>query len=178
MSHTARRLDQILTDAPLSAAILARLAAARQAARIIAPICAEIAPDLDPLRPGTCDLRERVLRIWLRSSAHSTKLRQAIPRLLARLQSHGLEVSEIKVGVQLPTVREKPPANARNSGAKSELAQARGSDEAAGYVSLLAFTQKLALTLPESGLRRAATKLGLAVDARLARMRESDQTFD
>jgi len=92
MNQSARRIDQILTDAPLAANLLARLAAGRRAARAIAPICAEIAPGFDPLRPGTCDLRGRDLRIVLTSNAQATRLRQALPRLRAALQDHGVEV--------------------------------------------------------------------------------------
>ncbi len=178
MNHPARRIDQILTDSAIAAALLGRIAAGRNAARIIAPICAEIAPDFDPFRPGSCDLRERELRIWLRSSAQSTKLRQATPRLLAALQRQGLEVNEIKVGVQPRTVRESNFAKRSNSapiprevGQGEEKAQAR-------YNAPLEFSRQLALTLPDSPLRRAVADLGKAVAARLARMRESDQPFD
>ena len=177
MNHPARRIDRILSDAPLAATLLARLAAAREAAGVIAPICAEVAPDFDPTRPGACDLREQVLRIWLRSSAHSTKLRQAIPRLTARLQSHGLKVNEIKVGVQLGRVREKAGANfARNGGSAGPI-PTTAARAAADYVMPIAFTQKLALTLPDSDLRRAAVRLGQSLQTRLAGIRESDKSF-
>jgi hypothetical protein len=177
MNPSARRIDRILSDTPLAATLLARLAAAREAAGVIAPICAEVAPDFDPTRPGACDLREQVLRIWLRSSAHSTKLRQAIPRLTARLQSHGLKVNEIKVGVQLGRVREKKSADSRKTdrlGRPIPSTTSRGGDE---YLMPIAFTQKLALTLPDSELRRAAVRLGQSLQTRLAGIRESDQTF-
>jgi hypothetical protein len=178
MNPTARRVDQILTDTPLAASLLARLAAARQAAQVIAPICAEIAPDFDPLQPGACDLRERVLRIWLRSSAHSTKLRQTAPRLLSSLQRHGLEVNEIKVGVQLGRVREKAPADLRKSAAKALLPDRNQAANTKNFVEMREFSRKLALTLPESNLRHAVSRLGTAVEARLARMRDSDQSFN
>jgi hypothetical protein len=178
MNHPARRIDRILSDAPLAATLIARIAAAREAAGVIAPICAEVAPDFDPAKPGACDLRDQVLRIWLRSSAHSTKLRQAIPRMTARLQSHGLKVSEIKVGVQLGRVREK---SAANSGNNAHTARPFGAPAAEGreqYLMPLAFSRELALTLPESPLRSAALRLGQSLQTRLAGMRESDQTFN
>lgn len=178
MSHPARRVDQILTDSALAASLLARLEAAREAAQIIAPICAEIAPDFDPLRPGNCDLRDGVLRLWLRSSAHSTKLRQATPRLLASLRRQGLEVNEIKVGVQPDRVREKARTDLRNNDAVARL-PATGEDKAEPrYSNPLRFAQMLVLTLPDSALRRAAANLGKAMATGLARMRESDQSFD
>jgi len=178
MSHPARRIDQILTDSAIAAALLSRLAAGREAARIIAPICAEIAPDFDPFRPGSCDLRERVLRIWLRSSAQSTKLRQATPRLIAALQRQGLEVSEIKVGVQPRRVRESNCAERSNSALFAREVEPNGKSAQTLYAAPLEFSRQLALTLPDSPLRRAATALGKALSARLARMRESNQPFD
>jgi len=178
MSHPARRVDQILSDSALAATLLARLAAAREAARIIAPICAEVAPDFDPLRPGNCDLRDGVLRIWLRSSAHSTKLRQATPRLLASLRRQGLEVNEIKVGVQPGRVRENAQPDPRNKDAVTRIAEVREGKTEAHYDAPLKFAQKLVLTLPDSALRRAAANLGKAMATGLARMRDSDQSFD
>jgi len=177
MNHPARRIDRILSDTPLAAGLLARLAAAREAARLIAPICAEVAPDFDPTRPGACDLREQVLRIWLRSSAHSTKLRQAIPRLTARLQSHGLKVNEIKVGVQLGRVREKIPADSRKTDRLGRPILATAARDGKEYLMPIAFSEKLALTLPDSDLRRAAVRLGQSLQTRLAGMRDSNQTF-
>ena len=177
MSHPARRIDQILTDSAIAAALLARIAAGREAARIIAPICAEIAPDFDPFRPGSCDLRERVLRIWLRSSAQSTKLRQATPRLLAALQRQGLEVSEIKVGVQPRTVRESNCAERSNSAQFPREVEQNKKSALALSTAPLEFSRQLVLTLPDSPLRRAAAALGKAFAARLARMRESNQPF-
>ena len=178
MTRSIPRADQILADSALAAALLGRLAAGREAARIIAPICAEVAPDFDPFRPGSCDLRERVLRIWLRSSAQSTKLRQATPRLLAALQHRGLEVNEIKVGVQPRRVRESFAADALNRPGLAQDDLQRGQNKEAMYAKPLEFARKLALTLPDSPLRLAAFALGHAMDLRLARMRELDQPFD
>ena len=178
MIPTTRRIDQILTDSLLAAPLIARLAAARQAAQAIALICAEVAPDFDPMQPGACDLREKTLRIWVRSGAHSTKLRQSSPRLVASLQLHGLEINEIKVGVQPGRVRENPARNARNSGFAPTGNDAITAITSANYLAALDASRKLALALPESGLRAAVDRLKAAIDARLARMRESDQSFE
>jgi len=178
MNHTSRRIDRILSDAPLAANLFARLAAARQAAGIIAPICAEIAPDFDPTRPGACELREQVLRIWLRSSAHSTKLRQAIPRMAARLHDHGLQVSEIKVGVQLGRLREKRPGDSGKNAGMAGAVVAPVRRTASEYLMPIAFSEKLALTLPDSPLRSAVLGLRRSLQTRLAGMRESNQPFD
>ncbi|HYA65623.1 MAG TPA: hypothetical protein VEE84_02990, partial [Burkholderiaceae bacterium] len=177
MNRPARRIDQILTDSAVAAALLGRIAASREAARIIAPICAEIAPDFDPFRPGSCDLRERELRIWLRSSAQSTKLRQATPRLLAALQRQGLEVNEIKVGVQPRRVREHDRFDGSNSAQLAREVEQSKAITPAPYIAPLEFSRQLVLTLPDSPLRRAVAALGKAMAARLARMRESNQPF-
>ena len=177
MNPSARRLDHILNDSPLAAAILARLAAARRAALVIAPVCAELAPDFDPTRPGACDVRAGVLRIWLRSSAHSTKLRQAIPRMAALLDSQGLQISEIKVGVQLRRVREKPLADPGVKDREGRHLSASPLRKKSDYLSPLAFADKLALTLKDSDLRRAVVRLQQSLQTRLAGIRDSNQPF-
>jgi hypothetical protein len=173
----AKRIDQILTDAPLAANLLARLAAARRAAELIAPLCTQIAPDFDPLIPGACDLREGVLRIWLHASAHCTKLRQSTPRLLDHLRSHGLEVNEIKVSVQPGRVRANPARDGSKKASIAGLVNAEDSDRAKNLLKLQDFSRKLALALTDSPLRQAADRLGHAAQAGLARMRESNQAF-
>lgn len=178
MNPTARRLDQILTDAPGAATLLARLAAGRRAARAIAQVCSEVIPDFDPLRPGTCDLRGGALRIWLPSNAQATRLRQALPRLGAALQDHGIEVSEIRVALQLGRVRESVPDHPRNSAANASRGRDERTRDRREHPEIIEFSRKLALTLPDSELRRAILRLGQSVAPRLARMRESDQTFD
>jgi hypothetical protein len=178
MNPNARRLDRILTDTPLAASLLARLAAGRRAARAIAPVCAEVVPDFDPLRPGACDLRGGILRIWLGSSAHSTKLRQALPRMQAALRGNSLEVNEIKIGIQPARLRKAPLADAPNK-ARERLNERSGLRQSPQEIQRIReFTRKLALALPESELRRAVARLERSALAQLARMRESDQPFE
>lgn len=178
MKPAARRVDQILAGTPLAASLLARLSAARVAARLIAPICAELVPDFDPTWPGHCDLRGGVLRIWLGSGAHASKLRQASPRLLATLQSSGVEVSEIKIGVQLGRVRGAAPADAGKKTGNAPRSLRPRAKEKGQLIEMMEFSKKLALALPDSELRRAVDRLGRSLDARLARMRESDHSFE
>ena len=121
MTPHPRRLDQILTGAPVAASLLARIARARAAGDIIAAACAEVAPAFDPTRPGACDLQDRVLRLWPRSGAQCTKLRQTAPRLLELLQRRGLEVIEIRVGVQPGRLPVRVAAEGRNNAAKAKV---------------------------------------------------------
>jgi hypothetical protein len=178
MNPTARRIDQILTDTPLAASLIARLTAARHAARIIAPVCAEVVPGFDPLRPGACDLRNAVLQVWLVSGAQATKLRQAIPRLKVTLQSNNIEVSEIKVRIQLGRLREPLASKPPNSTGKAAQPAVFTPQQKRQLHEITKFSSKLALTLPDSPLRRAIAGLGRVADERLARMRESAQPFD
>ncbi len=178
MNHSARRVDQILTDTPQAATLLARLNAAREAASLIAHACAEIAPGFDPLRPGACDLREHVLRIWLRSSATCVRFRQATPRLLTILRSHGLEVNEIRVGVQLGSVREAGAGAAQKKSSNATAVPGLQINSETELVAQLDFSRKLALTLRETPIGIAAERMARLIETRLARMRESNQTFD
>lgn len=178
MNTTARRVGQILSGAPSTAALMARLAAARQAALLIAPVCATVAPEFDPLQPGACELRAGVLRIRLRSNAHSTKLRQAIPRIRAALRDSRLEVSEIKIAVQPSSLPGKALAGSVEKAVPSgpRVRQTRASAKSLNEIH--AFADKLALALPNSELRRAVVRLRVQAEHGLARMRDSDQSFD
>ncbi len=178
MNPPSRKVGQIISDTPLAANLLARLAASRRAATAIDPICRNIAPDLDALAPGVCDLRDDVLKICLRSSALANKLRQATPRLLAGLHCNGLQINEITITVQPARVRENAPSDAKNSAEKPPSGASAVLRNESDYLGSIAFSGKLAVTLPESGLRLAAQQMEAAMRARLARMRESDQTFN
>jgi hypothetical protein len=178
MSPTARSLGQALADAPAAAALMARVAASQRAAGIVAPVCAELTPEYDPNRPGACELREGVLRLYVRSNAQSAKLRQATPRLLQSLHRQGLEVSEIRFAIQPPGASE---ASAAAPGTDPREALPRGELEREAARSLqapLAFARKLALTLPTGALREAAGRLDASLRRRLARMRELGQAFE
>jgi|GEM_PF-1789329 len=178
MNPSARRLDQILSGSTLAANLLARLAAGRRAAIIVAPLCQELAPGFDATHPGTCDLRDKVLRIWLPSSAQANKLRQAIPSLLSCLHANGLEISEIKIGVQPGRVRENPQHKMGESLEKDGLDARTGYRQESQLLGPLAFSEKLVVTLPDCGLRQAIDGLRSCVATRLARIRESNQSFD
>ncbi|HEX7156595.1 MAG TPA: hypothetical protein VF229_05225 [Burkholderiaceae bacterium] len=178
MSHTARRLDQALADAPAAAALMARVAASQRAARIIAPVCAELTPEYDPNRAGACELREGVLRLYVRSNAQSAKLRQATPRLLQSLHRHGLEISEIRLAVQPRTAVEDGAASARTGSSAAPATASSQREVVRALQAPLAFARKLALTLPSGALREAASRLDAALQRRLARMRELTKAFE
>ena len=161
MNVPTRRLDRILTDHAVTASLLARLAAGQAAAQAIAPILSELLPGFDPLRAGACDVRGRTLRIWLRSNAQSTKLRQASPRLLATLQQRGLDISEIRFGLQ-PRNRPASPMPTPSQDAQATAQQRRN------LLNALAFSEKLAPTLHDGTLRESVRRLRRTVERRLA----------
>lgn len=177
MNPSSRRLDAILASAGPAAALLARLAAARRAGQAIAPLCAELSPGFDPGAPGACDVRERVLVLWPSSAAQCSKLRQSVPRLLARLQAEGMEVNEIKVVVQPGRIRAGALAKPRKSTGTGHAGTLNPVPESENLAGIGDFSRKLALALPNSPVGAAAGRLAAAVRARLARIRESDQSF-
>jgi hypothetical protein len=177
MNPNARRIDQILSDTPLAASLLARVAASRLAARAIAPVCREVSPDFDPLRPGACELRAGSLRIHLGSVSHGTKLRQALPQMMSALRCNGLEVIEIKVCLQPGRLREARNRNGRISGPGHLGSPPENAEKIGQLIAAQIFSRKLALTLQSAELRHAVARLGKSIDAKIARMRESEQAL-
>ena len=167
MNLPSRRLDRILTDHAVTASLLTRLAAGQAAAQAIAPILSELLPGFDPFRAGACDVRGRSLRIWLRSNAQSTKLRQASPRLIASLRQRGLDISEIRFGIQ-PRNRPAPAAPRPDEDARS------GAQHRRNLQNALIFSEKLAPTLRDGILRESVRRLRWTVERRLAE-RESQE---
>jgi len=172
MKSNARRADLILRDAPGAAALIARLEASLDAARVISALCAQVLPGFDVQRPGTCELRSGTLRITLPSAAHCAKLRQAAPRLISLLRRQGFEVNEIATSVQpeLPGHSRDLPAMA---GSRRDAISSLDSGRARSDLSAAqAFASKLAQTIGESPLQRAALSMAAACARRLARIRE------
>jgi len=175
---TARRLPDALAQSPAGAALVERFAASQRAAAAIEPECKRIVPDLAPKRSGVCDLHGSTLRVNARSSAQVAKLRQAVPRLLSQLRQQGLDVNEIKFGVQPRSLSSSKWGTGpeTNPGAQESVrrAPASGSD----FEKAIGFASKLSLTLPNSPLRDAARRLLSSLKRGVARMRESNQARD
>jgi hypothetical protein len=173
-----RSLKDALAQSETGSALLQRVSASQRAAAAIEPECQCIVPDFFPTRSGGCELRGTTLRVNAPHPAQVAKLRQASPRLLRILQQQGLDVNEIKIGVQ-PRALSSSARRSRIEAASGRPAGANSRAQADSQVKpALAFARKLALTLPDSPLRRAATRLAESLSAGLARMRESGQTRD
>jgi hypothetical protein len=172
----ARRLPDILAQSPAGAALMERYQASQRAAAVIEPECRRIVPDLAPTQSGVCELRGSTLRVNARTSAQVAKLRQAAPRLLSSLQQQGMDVSEIKFGVQpRPLCSSDWPGMLRpDSESPQKHTVSHGSNP--DITQMKEFANKLVLTLPNSPLRDAASRLLSSLTRGLARMRESDQS--
>lgn len=158
MSSPARPLADALRDAPEAARLLARVEATQRIARRIAPACRSLASGFDPLVPGRCEWRESVLWLTASSTAQAAKLRQATPRLLSTLGEEGIQVYEIRVRVE-PGI----------TGDREHGTQVPSSPDAAWLhpASSAGDTlSKLALTVRESPLQRALTRLAATLKKR------------
>jgi hypothetical protein len=175
MTPTSRRLQEALAQSEAGSALLHRYKASQRAAAAIESECQRIVPDFKPTRSGGCELRGTVLRVNAARPAQVAKLRQAVPRLLRLLQQQGIDVIEIKIGVQPRALSssERRQGSLASQGASCEPE----SNERSGLriAPALGFARKLALTLPESSVGTAARRLATSLSARLARMRESGE---
>jgi len=166
--ETARPIAAALRDSPEAASLIARWEATQRAAQCIAPVCRSLASGFDPLVPGRCELRDAVLWLNPTSTAQAAKLRQAMPSLLSCLRSEGVQVYEIKFRVQAGVT----PYPGQGSGGPSSPAEAwpSASERAIDAVS------KLALTIVDSPLKLAASRLASTLRRRLVRARKAQQS--
>ncbi|HEX4583289.1 MAG TPA: hypothetical protein VH183_00555 [Burkholderiaceae bacterium] len=175
MTPPARRLPDALAQSEAGSALLQRFRASQRAAAAIESECQRIVPGFSPVQSRSCELRGTTLRLNAQQPAQVAKLRQAVPRLLRQLQQQGLDVIEIKIGVQpraLTSSVQRPCAAAVPA---AQTGAPVGSNDQTRISQALEFARKLALTLPESPLRAATHKLAAALSAALAQTRESNQ---
>jgi len=178
MNPRPRHLPDALAQSEAGAALIQRHAASRRAAAVIESECSRIVPDFSPIQSRSCELRGTTLRVNAQSPAQVAKLRQAVPRLLSRLQQQGLDVIEIKIGVQPRAL-----SSSVRQGAQQQTPGAAGAGpfrhcSPREIAPALTFAKKLALTLEDSPLRSAAQRLATCLASGLARMRDSRQARD
>jgi len=113
---------------------------------------------MDLLAPGRCELRDGVLWIAVDSAAESAKLRQATPRLLAALSTHGLQVYEIKTRVQAGGT--SYPGQGREEASSTRQPFAAVTDRGVSAV------EHAAEELPDSALGRALRRLATTLARR------------
>jgi len=178
MTPRPRRLPDALAQSEAGFALLQRLAASQRASAAIESECQRIVPEFGAARSVSCELRGTTLRVNAAHPAQVAKLRQAVPRLLRLLQQQGLDVIEIKIGVQPRALSSSVRRDAIGVPQPDSSARQAAGQVDAQVEHALAFSRKLVLALPESPLREAAQRLATSLSGRLARMRESDQPND
>lgn len=158
MPPTARPIAAGLRELPGPAALLERWETAQAIGRVLAPVARSVAPGIDLLAPGRCDLRDGVLWIAVQSAAESAKLRQAAPRMLAALSVNGWQVYEMKTRVQAGAT--SYPGQGTDPPSSPEMGFAAASDRGIAAVELVA------RQLPESPLQRAIERLAVTLRRR------------
>jgi hypothetical protein len=178
MTPKPRHLPDALAQSEAGAALIRRCSQSQRAAAVIDSECADIVPGFSPIQSRSCELRGTTLRVNAQYPAQVAKLRQAVPRLLSRLQQQGLDVIEIKIGVQpraLSSSVQQPAPDASAAAAAGGPCR-RCSDRQ--IAPALKFAKKLALTLEDSPLRTAALRLAASLAAGLTKTRELRQASD
>jgi len=159
----ARSLSAALREAPGATALLARCEASARIGRLLQPLMRPVAPGLDLMVPGRCELRDGVLWIAVQSAAESAKLRQSAPRLLAALAADGCQVYELRTRVQ-PVATSYPGEGTDEASSSAQSQQGlpfppisrRAADSVAAAVA----------PMPESPLRRALERLARTLKRR------------
>jgi hypothetical protein len=173
MTHTLHRLQDALARSEAGSTLLHRYSASQRAAAVIEAECQSIVPDFRTTRSGSCELRGAILRLNAAQPAQVAKLRQAVPTLLRLLRQHGLDVIEIKIGVQPRALSSSVRRQVCLPAREVSHPPGTGDSEHSQIKPALAFARKLALTLPESPLQAAAQRLASNLSAGIAQMRDS-----
>jgi hypothetical protein len=161
MASPARLVAATLRDAPGAASLLARWEASQAVSRVLAPLARSVLPSLDLQKPGCCELREGVLWIAVDSAAESAKLRQAAPRMLSEIISHGMQVYEMKTRVQA--------GNSTYPGQGTVGASSLGIDYPPVTAQGVAAVRDAADQLPISALQNALQRLAATLNRRCER---------
>mgnify|MGYP005813197269 CR=1 FL=1 len=167
-----RTLAAALREAPGAAALLARCETAARIGRLLQPLVRNVAPGIDLLAPGRCELRDGVLWIAVQSAAESSKLRQAAPRLLAALAADGCQVYEMRTRVQ-PVATSYPGEGTDEASSFAQAQGARGPGVGAGGLPFPPVTRgsadavaAAAAPMPASPLRQALQRLARTLQRR------------
>jgi hypothetical protein len=168
------QLASALGDSSPGAALLSRLAASRRVARILAkaPELSDCGIDFE--RPGFCELRDQVLRLTVHSPAEFAKLRQNGPAMQQTLSTHGLQGIQIKLTVQPCHTDYRIRVSNKNlvgTAIDSVDGKARALLDP---TVLMAFAEKLVLTIHNPLIHASAKRMYRAARKRLAGMREDE----
>lgn len=149
-------------DHSVAAPLLDQLALRQRLRTGLVQAMQELAPWFACPSVGFFDLRETTLMLTVASAAQSAKLRQVLPALENRLQQQGFRVYEIRLRTEPGETTYPVPVGQETAAAKAaEAAEAAGekTKRDGQRAAAEAFAAKLALTLPDSPLQRAAAQL-------------------
>jgi hypothetical protein len=164
-----RSLEQALASSP-AAALVRRVADSQRVATALAGAGIALPPNFDALQPGTCELRATTLVLFVGSPALAAKMRQSLPQLLAWLNRQGFELTEIKLRLQPERMSYRESPEEAASPADSVERSTNTARFTPNFLGALGLAEKLALTLPDTGVGRAAERLAARLHRLVARI--------
>ncbi|HUN91236.1 MAG TPA: hypothetical protein VMU33_04210 [Burkholderiaceae bacterium] len=152
-----------------------RLETSRRIARLLAldPELSGCGVDFE--RPGSCELRDRTLRLSARSASERAKLRQMAPALQRALAAHGFEGIEIKLQVQPGHIDYRNSASSEKTLDSGTADPERPVPRLPELAAMKAFAEKLVQTAANPGIRASAERMYRAITQRLANMRDDNR---
>lgn len=162
MSRHPKSLLDALKESSATAALVSRVRASEHIAKLLAASGTRL-PGFDPLVAGSCEMRGRSLHLRVSSSAVAAKLRQLLPTLRANLQRQGVDLSEIKVQVQL-----NPPKTTSRGEKETPNDRRPGPLTPRNPQGAQHFAQDLVSHLADSPLRQAAQRLVQSLNKRFS----------
>jgi len=164
---SARSLQEALADSP-AAALVRRVADSQRIAQALAEAEIPLPPNFSALHPGTCEVRESTLVLFVGSSALAAKLRQSLPQLLAWLNRQGFDLTEIKVRLQPEQMSYRPSPGTDTNNPEGVADPGIAREPIPSVAEALGLAEKLALTFPGTGVGRAAQRLATRLRRRVA----------
>jgi len=164
---SARSLQEALADSP-AAALVRRVADSQRIAQTLAEAEIPLPPNFNALHPGTCEVRESTLVLSVGSSALAAKMRQSFPQLLALLNRHGFDLTEIKVRLQPEQMSYRLSRSADPNHPDGSTLAGVAPEPMPNADQALALAEKLALTFPGTRVGQAAQQLAARLRQRVA----------
>jgi hypothetical protein len=163
----AHLLAKALADSA-AASLVRRVADSQRVAEALAGADLSLLPAFDPLAPGTCDVREKTLVLFVGSPASAAKMRQSLPQLLAWLNRQGFDLTEIKMRLQPERMSYRLSLTDETGQGVSSEAVATAPEAVPHIAGALALAEKLALTFPDTNIGNAAQRLAARLRRRVA----------
>jgi hypothetical protein len=163
----AHSLAKALADSA-AASLVRRVADSQRVAEALAGADLSLLPAFDPLAPGTCDLREKTLVLFVGSTASAAKMRQSLPQLLGWLNRQGFELTEIKLRLQPERMSYRLSPDDAEGAENIPTTPGASGQYQPNATGALALAEKLALTFPDTSVGNAASRLAARLRTLLA----------